>query len=306
MSTQPRAPFELTVLMYHYIRDTDDAAEAGPRIPGLPVARFTSQLDELAQNHHVAGWPEVQAWLGGGPPLPARAALVTFDDGLSDHYYNVYPLLRERGLTGLFFVLARTPAAGLALGHKVHFLLAVLGQDGLRAAVWQRLSPALQAQYRQAEAHYQPQFDSSTAGGALNVFKSIVQRELCAPADGVLSDLFAEHVGDEMATAAEFYLQPAQIQVMAAGGMHFGGHSASHPWFDFIGAEQQAGEIAASAAWLAGIEPGPWAFAYPYGGLSPEAPQLLAERGFLAAFTTQTRVEHDDPYLIGRLDGEGL
>ena len=62
---------------------------------------------------------------------------------------------------------------------------------------------------------------------------------------------------------------------MAAGGMHFGGHSHSHPWFDWIDAEARAAEIKASAEWLQQIEPGPWAFAYPYGGLSEDSPHLL-------------------------------
>jgi peptidoglycan/xylan/chitin deacetylase (PgdA/CDA1 family) len=306
MSAHSVLPFELSVWMYHYVRDPGDAAEAGSGIPGLPVARFTAQIDELARYQHVVGWPAVQAWLLGGPPLPPQAVLLTFDDGLRDHYLNVYPLLKEHGLSGLFFALARPPAAGLTLGHKLHYLLAALGQDELQAALWRRLSPAQQGQFLRAEQHYQTRFDPATPQGALEVLKATLQRDLSSPAEGLLSELFAEHVGDETATAAACYLQPAQVREMAAGGMHFGGHSASHPWFDFIGAEEQAEEIAASAAWLAGIELGPWAFAYPYGGLSAEAPRLLAERGFAAGFTTKTQLRQSDPYFIGRLDGEEI
>jgi peptidoglycan/xylan/chitin deacetylase (PgdA/CDA1 family) len=134
----------------------------------------------------------------------------------------------------------------------------------------------------------------------------VLQRELSDDIEGLLSELIARHVGDEAAIAAEYYLQPAQMHEMTAGGMHFGGHSVTHPWFDFISAERQAAEIAASAEWLAGIEPGPWSFAYPYGGLSPSAPGLLAQHGFAAAFTTQTLLRHVDPFYIGRLDGEEL
>jgi hypothetical protein len=215
-------------------------------------------------------------------------------------------MLKARGMSGVFFVLARPPEAGLALGHKIHYLLAALGQDGLRAAVLARLNADQEKQFAQAEARYRARYDPSTPQGAIDLLKSVLQRELSGPAERVLSDLFARYIGDEAAIAAGYYLQPAQMREMAAGGMHFGGHSASHPWFDFIGEEQQAQEIAASAAWLAGIEPGPWSFAYPYGGLSALAPRLLAERGFAAAFTTQSRLRHVDPFYIGRLDGEEL
>ena len=86
--------------------------------------------------------------------------------------------------------------------------------------------------------------------------------------------------------------------------MHFGGHTHSHPWFDFIGSEQRQAEVAASAAWLSNVQAGPWAFAYPYGGLHPEAPAQLAAYGFVAAFTTRPQRTHTDRYYIGRFDGE--
>jgi len=248
----------------------------------------------------------VRTALLDGQPLPPDATLLTFDDGMRDHYLNVFPLLKARGLSGLFFVLARPPGAGLVLGHKIHYLLATMEPDALRAGVLARLSPDEQRQFAQAEAHYRARYDPGTPGGAVDLLKSVLQRELNAPAERVLSELIAQHRGDEAALAAGYYLTPGQIREMTAGGMHFGGHSLSHPWFDFIGVEQQAKEIAASAATLASIEPGPWAFAYPYGGLSPHAPRLLASRGFAAAFTTQTRLRHADPFYIGRLDGEAL
>jgi hypothetical protein len=93
---------------------------------------------------------------------------------------------------------------------------------------------------------------------------------------------------------------------MAAGGMRFGGHSQSHPWFDWIDVDARTSEIRASAGWVQQFEPGPWAFAYPYGGLTEDSPQLLSRHNFIAAFTTQSQLSHSDPFFIGRLDGEEL
>src|SRR5678816_4171615 len=98
------APVDLTVMMYHYVRDPGDAAEAGSGIPGLSVERLAAQLDELAQRHTFVSWPQVRGTLIGEKLLPANACLLTFDDGLRDHYLNVFPLLRARGLSGLFFM----------------------------------------------------------------------------------------------------------------------------------------------------------------------------------------------------------
>lgn len=300
MTHELAPPLDLTVLMYHYVRDPGDTAEAGSRIAGLSLRVFEAQLDELTRHYQFVDWPAVRAHLLGHAPLPANAALLTFDDGVRDHYLNVFPALRARGLSGLFFALARQPGDGHPLPLKLHFLLAVLGPDGLRAALWPRLSPDQQARFTLAAAVYGQRWP----GDALNILKGCLQRELCTDIDALLSELYAVHVGDEHADAERYYLTAAQVREMAAGGMHFGGHSRRHPWFDFIGTAERQAEIAASAQWLAAVEPGPWAFAYPYGGLHPEAPAQLDAHGFAAAFTTKEHRTHTHRFYIGRYDGE--
>lgn len=299
-------PFPLTVVMYHYVRDPGDRCEGGTGIPGLGVAQFEAQVAELARRHAIIAWPDLRAFLLDGRPLPASACLLTFDDGVLDHYFNVFPVLRARGLSGLFFALARPDGAALTVGHKLHFLLPVLTGPGLREALWPQLDAAQQARFLQAERRYAAQFDAGAPDGPTNVLKAILQRDLSAAVEPLLSALFERWIGSELEVARHYYLTRPQIEAMAAGGMHFGGHSRSHPWFDWIDPAAQAGEIAASAGWLRDIEAGPWAFAYPYGGLSPSAPALLAAHGFAAAFTTRAQARHAEPYFIGRFDGEAL
>lgn len=294
-------PFSLTVLMYHYVRDPGDQAEAGSGIAGLPVAQFEAQLDQMSQRHTMITWLDLQTYLLGHNSLPANACLLTFDDGVSDHYLNVFPILQRRGLSGLFFALARSPGMGLTLAHKIHFLLARLGLDELRAAIRRRLNPVEQETYQSAEQNYQAYGYSE-----VNVFKGVLQRDLSARANAWLSELFAEHIGSETHIAQDYFLAPGQITTMAASGMHFGGHSRTHPWFDWIDDAQQAEEIKASASWLSAIESSPWALAYPYGGFNANSPQHLQANGFAAAFTTIDQTTHVDPWFIGRLDAEEL
>jgi peptidoglycan/xylan/chitin deacetylase (PgdA/CDA1 family) len=299
-------PLELTVLMYHYVRDPGDEAEAGSRIPGMPVKVFEAQLDELARQHTLVTWHDVRLALQEDQPLPGSACLLTFDDGLCDHYINVFRILRDRNLSGLFFALDRRENTGLVLGHKIHFLLAELGTEDLRAAVLAKLDSVQQERFLRAEKKYQLKYSPLSPEGKIDLLKAVLQRELSVEVDPLLSDLFETYVGSERETAAKFYLNGEQIRGMVAGGMHFGGHSHSHPWFDWIDPETRAFEVKASAKWLSKFESGPWAFAYPYGGLSEDSPRILREHGFLAAFTTKTQVQHSDPYFIGRLDGEEI
>jgi peptidoglycan/xylan/chitin deacetylase (PgdA/CDA1 family) len=299
-------PLDLTSMMYHYIRDPGDAAEAGSGIPGMPVKTFETQIDELSRKHAFVTWPDVRMAIQDEKPLPESACLLTFDDGVCDHYLNAFRILRERNLSGLFFVLDRCESEGFILAHKIHFLLAKLGPVRLRDAIMEKLGSLQREQFLQAEKRYQLKYPPVSLDGRINLLKAVLQRDLSTEINVLLSDLFETHVGSEKEAARRYYLNYEQIREMAVAGMYFGGHSRSHPWFDWIDSGARRVEIKASADWIQQFEAGPWAFAYPYGGLSDDSPDLLKEQGFIAAFTTQTQVQHTNPYLIGRLDGDEI
>ena len=295
---------DLTVMMYHYIRDPGDEAERGSGIAGFSVQAFEAQLDALSRTHNFVTWDDVRTAIQEDQNLPHPSCLLTFDDGVRDHYFNVFRVLRDRHLSGLFFVLDRSEDGGLVLGHKIHFLLAKMGPNALRDAIWSRLDLAQRELFVQAEFRYRLRYPGSSTESNVNVLKAVLQREFSVQATSLLSDLFAQQIGSEEATARQYYLNLEQIREMSAGGMYFGGHSRSHPWFDWIDAEARSQEIQASGRWLQRFDAGPWAFAYPYGGLSDDSPALLQKHGFVAGLTTREQIRHSDPYYIGRLDGE--
>lgn len=297
-------PLELTVMMYHYVRDRGDEAEAGSGIPGMPVKIFESQLDDLSKQHTFVTWTDVQLAVQGHRPLASSACLLTFDDGVLDHYINVFRILQSRKISGLFFAMSRGENEGLTLPHKIHFLLAKLGLTGLRDAIWEKLDSVQRERFTEAEKKYLSKYPPVSLDKRINLLKAVLQRDLSTEVDPILGNLLEEYIGSEKETARNYYLSSEQINEMTEGGMHFGGHTHGHPWFDWIDSEARNAEIKASAGWLEKVETGPWAFAYPYGGLSEDSPQLLQAHGFIAAFTTQTQLRHSDQYFIGRLDGE--
>ena len=299
-------PLDLTVMMYHYVHDPGDEAEAGSGIPGMSTKVFTTQLDELAKRHTFVTWQDVRMALLDESLLPTSACLLTFDDGVCDHYLNVFPILRNRNLSGLFFMLDRSGDDELVLAHKIHFLLARLGLPGLREALLEKLNTMQQKKFTQAEESYQPKYPGATLDSQTNLLKAVLQRDLSMEINPLLSELFEAHIGSEAEMASRYYLNPEQLREMSAGGMHFGGHSRNHPWFDWIDAGARDREVRASAECLRQFESEPWAFAYPYGGLSDDSPRILKQHGFIAAFTTRTQLTHTDPYYIGRLDGEEM
>jgi hypothetical protein len=206
----------------------------------------------------------------------------------------------------LFFALARPAAGGVALPHQLHFLLAALGLARLQALLEAALAPAARRRLVEAASTYLGGAKVFALNNPVEAYKTALQRELAEEIQPALARLFAEHIGAERAVAETYYLTPVQIAEMSAGGMHFGGHGQAHAWLDYLDDEALAREAAASAEWLAGIAPGPFAFAYPYGGFDARTPAALAAHGFCAAFTTQAGVRQDSAFHLRRLDGECL
>ncbi|MFE9650471.1 polysaccharide deacetylase family protein [Streptomyces sp. NPDC006365] len=71
----------------------------------VPPRTFAEQLDLLTDSGHVVvPLRQLVAALYGGPPLPPRSAVLTFDDGFADFHTTVAPLLADRGLPATLYV----------------------------------------------------------------------------------------------------------------------------------------------------------------------------------------------------------
>jgi peptidoglycan/xylan/chitin deacetylase (PgdA/CDA1 family) len=293
----------LVTLMYHNLRPPDAVPAVVASNPVSPE-RFEAQLDRVTAERTIVGWPALAAALRGGPPLPPDACLLSFDDGLDDHHRVVLPILARRGLPATFFVMARDAADGLALGHRLHVLLAALGTDRLRAAVLDGFEPADRTAFLEAER------ERIAAGGwddALERLKHVLQRELASAVGPVLGRLIAEHVGPEDEIAEALYLDRTEQAELVAAGMTLGGHGREHHWLDFVPAGEVAAEIEASARRLSALGVGDEPpFAYPYGGVPADTATVLPAHGFAAAFLARpsVRTERSDPLRLGRVDAE--
>ncbi|UQA96976.1 polysaccharide deacetylase family protein [Streptomyces halobius] len=90
------------VFLYHSVSD-DPAAWIAPYAVTPRV--FAEQLDRIADaGLTVVPLRRLVDAMRGGPPLPARCAVLTFDDGFADFYSAVTPLLTDRSLPATVFV----------------------------------------------------------------------------------------------------------------------------------------------------------------------------------------------------------
>ncbi len=145
----------IPILMYHYVRYVDRAADP----LGFSLSVTPEQLDGQLAWLKAAGYETVRmdavaACLHGSGPCPARGVALTFDDGYMDAYTTALPILQRHGFVATFYIvsgfvgqpgymgwaeLRALRDTGMELGaHSVtHPDLTTLGLEELRAQVGQ-------------------------------------------------------------------------------------------------------------------------------------------------------------------------
>ena len=211
----------VTIVMYHYVRDLEHSRF--PAIKGLSVERFCRQLDYIqARFTPIAAEDLIGALSPAKKELPANPILLTFDDGYTDHFTNVFPLLDARGIQGCFFPPAQSVLEHKVLDvNKIQFILAAVSDVGsLVDQVFSSLSEfgtKYPLQTKEAYFHAIPEqhrYDSRD----VTVLKRLLQRELPEPVRAeIVRRLFAEHVtADESSFACELYMSVDQIACLQA------------------------------------------------------------------------------------------
>ena len=98
------------VIAYHDVRD-DVVGDYDPDQYAVSTSNLITQFTWLReQGFQPISVDDIIAAENGGTPLPERAVLLTFDDGLQSFYTKVYPLLKLfRPITPSFLVPALVP-----------------------------------------------------------------------------------------------------------------------------------------------------------------------------------------------------
>ncbi len=118
----------LVVLSYHDIRD-DVAAKGDPDPYAVSTGNFVAHLDWLrGQGYTPVSVQQVLDARRQGTPLPDKAVLLTFDDGLRSVYTHVFPLLSAYGYPAL--VAPVTGWVGMPPGQTVDYGPDVIDAQG--------------------------------------------------------------------------------------------------------------------------------------------------------------------------------
>lgn len=293
--------------MYHYVRDGAGPSERD--IHGLTPRDFEAQLDRLCDGMTPIDWPTLVAWRAERTSIPENAFLLTFDDGLADHFEVVFPILESRGLRGVFFVQSNVLIDGtMDSAHEIHLLIHTLGTASLGELVRERLASHGIAGDRDCfhfdprQAHLTYPYETPEAAELKYLLAFVLP---CDLRNELIHELFISHVGDPREYAARWYLQWDQIIALEAAGHTIGGHGHDHEPYVRLTVSEQARDMVRCASILReGLGAGRRPFSYPYGSHDEDIARRCAFCGFVNGFTTREGWvdRHADPHRLCRVD----
>ncbi len=300
----------VSIVMYHYVRDL--GMSRYPGIKGLDFALFRQQIEFLNANFNVVTMEEVLAARNESYNLPQNAALLTFDDGYTDHFTNVLPVLKEYGMQGSFFIPGKTFCENIVLdANKVHFILASGGIRNILADLYKQMD-----HYRGAEYPIEPneelfckyagedRFDTPEVVFVKRMLQTVLPEDL---RNKIASNIFEKYVGlSEEKFGRELYMNRWQIKCMKQCGMHIGLHGYDHYWLGNLQKPDMLADLdRALDAMGEFIDPNAWVMNYPYGSYNQDVVEAVQSRGCALGLTTEVRVadmQKDGRYTMPRLD----
>ena len=305
-------PANLVVIMYHYVRDLPRTQF--PRLKGMLTGDFRRQVDFLRERYEMATLESALAFWRGEYTPTRDLCLLTFDDGLKDHYTDVLPILVERKIQGLFFIITTCLEEQRVVSvHKNHFLMAALDFEAYRQAFLRslaKISPDTDVSVDMTQAKRTYRWDNDEVA----VFKYLLNHRLTEGLrDQILNELFQEHLGDESDFARQLYLSWGQTRAMQRAGMIIGGHSHKHVPLAGLAPDEQQRELGICTTLLRQRldQQAFWPFSYPYGKTDTfdrQTVRILQQNGVACAFSSvsgETR-PRDDVYALRRVDAKSL
>jgi peptidoglycan/xylan/chitin deacetylase (PgdA/CDA1 family) len=235
-----------------------------------PPADFDLQMGVLAKTCDVVSVTDVLASLDGGPSLPPRAALVTFDDAYEDFAIHAWPILRRHGLTATLFVPTAYP------DHPE------------RAFWWDRLHQAIrEASPDRTVPTRDGRLPISKPGQRARAFRALVRQIKVLTHAESLEEV--ERVCHELGCSGwrGRVLGWQALRDLASQGVILAPHSRTHPLMNRMPLDGAVDEAVGSLRDLEReVGPVPACFAYPGGAFDEDLPPRLARAGFRLAFTT--------------------
>ncbi|MCV0393568.1 MAG: polysaccharide deacetylase family protein [Nitrosopumilus sp.] len=298
---------QIKIVMYHYVRQIQDSKY--PNIKGLEISAFKRQIKWFQQRFNFISAKQILNAIYFNELVPNNSISLTFDDGLKDHYSNVFPILKKEKIQGMFFVSGEPLENQVVLYvHKLQFII----EKCPISKILKELMGFIQDnkskydlldfnEYKKKLSTTDPFDDPETV-----LIKRILQFGLAMNArKQFIDDLFFKYVTkDEKSFSKELYLSMDDIHEMKEGGMYFGSHAYSHEWLEFTHLKNELEKTIRSYSKI-NPDKNSWMMAYPSGSYNPTVIDEIKKLGFRAGLIFEQKeaiLDKDHAFILNRFD----
>jgi len=215
-------------LCYHYLR-LNKQSDPFPRILGTNIDEFQNHLSMLQKNYHIISLKDALSISTGEDGFNKKntGILITFDDGLSDHY-TAAKILSELNISAIFFIPTCILEEKLPANPTIiHYTIAVFGIEKFLKEFRESLvnnkldSKLFDLQYSKSK---------DNLGETISRIKSTFKYKLgYYDSRKILLDIYKNLFSSEYKNMlSTIHLTESQIREMLEMGHHVGTHTYSH------------------------------------------------------------------------------
>lgn len=292
--------------MFHYVKFNDASI---PYSRHYDMATFKQLLESFSKNKtQLTTFSEY----AHNPEFQANASVLTFDDGLADHY-EVALYLSSKGIKATFYPISLPYLeVRVAPVHLIHRCVAEYGDEilGLFVRYCKQNSIILPELDKLGVKKFTNIYDKYDTPSRAALFKKIFNFYITDKSANSLLQSFCNHLGISI-DPSNYYLTTNQIQDIHEMGHEIGCHGHSHRPLSALSEVDVHAEVAMSKKMLEDIIGNQiFSFCYPYGTTSSftdKTIQTLKSIGFTNACTAEAKSDvrcpvDDRLFRIPRLD----
>tara|TARA_R100000008_G_scaffold85232_1_gene74664 strand:+ start:1305 stop:2219 length:915 start_codon:yes stop_codon:yes gene_type:complete len=210
-------------------------------------------------------------------------SILTFDDGLLDHY-DILEILVNKQVTGTFFLPCEAiTKRKVLLSHKIQFILSLVSEKKLSSYIMDKLNDHtlwnIYSVSKWKDNWWTPEM----------VFVTNVLRDHHRGKE-LAVELFNTYVtSDEEDFCDNFYLNINHVNELVNNGMHLGGHGYVSEKLSNMNEQEIEKELSESCTFIDRFYDECHIFAYPNGGYNDNVLRSMEKYEYDLAFTTEQK-----------------
>jgi len=274
----------MKAFMYHDIRDSGKTYfKTRMKLKSfLSIQQFRNQLKHILENYEVISSSDIERVNFSAPQQ--HYAILTFDDGLLDHYH-VASILQEFGIKGTFLIpTLAVRDRKMIKSHKIQFILASGNEKKVVQSILSH--PKIKSEQEAktlwddySVSHWKNNWWSEEMVFVTNFLRQDIRGTEIT--DALFTDFVTK---DEVDFCADFYLTESQIDEMLLAGMEIGGHGYTSEGLALL--KNQEEDIQLSLEYIQKFHQKPMTFSYPNGSYNEDTIHYMNKYGVKYAYTT--------------------